>query len=372
MVSTYQELIPEQRFVEVSVSMVVLASIFVLARIGIQIWRRKMMHLQDYLIYFAYIAFLTMSICYLIIIPNIYRIGRVTVGIMTPWPTITEDVIIYTRLMFVTTSLFWLSLWLVKLSLLTLYKNLMDGLPMVYMRLWWALLVFCLVSLVGCIVSYLTSCQDFAASLSKGECSGPRSIRGQLASLYTSYAVDVLSDLMIMVLPIKLVWGLQMAQAQKTAVIALFGSAFVCIAFATLRITQIGVKTGNNASPSPTWLALWTIVECTVAVCIGCCPAFAGFYHSTRTNNTSRDMHRYLRHDRTDPASNRSQLGAVRLTSITRGLNRTRFSRAESLWKDHESSQVQLAVDAESIRVTATLQQGTSTEVLREHTRTFL
>lgn len=49
-------------------------------------------------------------------------------------------------------------------------------------------------SLVGCIVSYLTSCPDFAASLRAGQCGGPRSVRGQLASLYTSYAVDILSD----------------------------------------------------------------------------------------------------------------------------------------------------------------------------------
>lgn len=58
------------------------------------------------------------------------------------------------------------------------------------------IILICTQSLVGCIVSYLTSCPDFAASLSKGECSGPRSVRGQLASLYTSYALDVLSNLM--------------------------------------------------------------------------------------------------------------------------------------------------------------------------------
>ncbi|OAL04822.1 hypothetical protein IQ06DRAFT_313933 [Phaeosphaeriaceae sp. SRC1lsM3a] len=369
MVSTYGELISEQRFIWVSALMIILASIFVLARIGIQIWRRKKMYLQDCLVYCAYIFFLTMSICYLIIVPNIYRIGRVTVGRIEPWPAFAEDVIVYVRLMFVTTSLFWLSLWFVKLSLLALYKNLMDGLPMMYIRLWWALFVFCLISLVGCIVSYLTSCPDFAASLSKGECSGPRSVRGQLASLYTSYALDVLSNLMIMALPIKLVWGLQMARGQKIAVIALFGSGVICVAFATLRVIQIGIKTGNNTSPSPTWLALWTIVECAVAVCIGCCPAFAGFYHATRTKNTSRDMHGYLRHDRTEPSSTRSQTGAVNLTSIKKGFDRARSTRRESLWRDHASSQEELALDTKGILVTTTLQQVTSSELSREHPR---
>lgn len=123
MVSTYGELISEQRFIWVSGSMIILASIFVLARIGIQIWRRKKMYLQDCLVYCAYTLFLTMSICYLIIVPNIYRIGRVTVGRIEPWPAFAEDVIVYVRLMFVTTSLFWLSLWFVKLSLLALTRT---------------------------------------------------------------------------------------------------------------------------------------------------------------------------------------------------------------------------------------------------------
>ena len=125
--------------------MVVFASLFVLARVGIQVWKRKGMELQDYLIYIAFIFFLTMSICYLVIIHKVYMIGKVTVGLIAPWPTIKTDIIIYVRMMFVTTTLFWFSLWSVKLSLLTLYKKLMDGVPKVYMRLWWAVFLFCLV-----------------------------------------------------------------------------------------------------------------------------------------------------------------------------------------------------------------------------------
>ncbi|KAF2026756.1 hypothetical protein EK21DRAFT_103018 [Setomelanomma holmii] len=285
--STYQEIISEKRFVQIAYAMVILASVFCLARLTIQIWKRKKMEMPDYLIYFAFICFLTMSICYFMIVPKIYKIGRVSLGLIEPWPTMLEDIIHYIRMMFVTTTLFWIALWSVKLSLLALYKKLMEGLPRVYMRLWWALFIFCLVSLAGCVVSYLTSCPDFAASLSKGECSGPRSVRGQLASLYTSYSVDILSDFMIMAFPIKLVWNLQMARGQKIGIIALFGSGFVCIAFATIRVIQIGMKTGGNTSPSPTWLALWTIIESAIAICIGCCPAFAVLYRTTRATQAS-------------------------------------------------------------------------------------
>jgi hypothetical protein len=144
-VSTYTEIISERRFVDTSYAMVIIASVFILVRIGIQLWKRSRMELQDYLIYFAFICFFTMSVCYLVIVPKIYQIGRVTLGVIKPWPTMMDDIVRYVRMMFVTTTLFWIALWSVKLSLLALYKKLMEGLPRVYMRLWWALFIFCLV-----------------------------------------------------------------------------------------------------------------------------------------------------------------------------------------------------------------------------------
>jgi hypothetical protein len=153
---------------------------------------------QDYLVYFAFACFLAMSVCYFIAIPTAYRLGDVNVGLVKPWPTMVNDQISTIRLMFVTTVLFWVSLWSVKLSLLALYKKLIQGQPATYARFWWTplLLLNCIQSLAGCIISQLTSCPDFRKTLSKGECPGSRSVRGQIASLYTAYAMDVVSDLM--------------------------------------------------------------------------------------------------------------------------------------------------------------------------------
>jgi hypothetical protein len=145
MLSTYREIIPEQEFAEVAWSMIILASTFVLVRLGIQIWRRKMLDVQDYLVYFAFACFLAMSVCYFIAIPTAYRLGDASVGLVKPWPTMVDDQISTVRLMFVTTALFWVSLWSVKLSLLALYKKLIQGQPAKYARFWWALLVLCLV-----------------------------------------------------------------------------------------------------------------------------------------------------------------------------------------------------------------------------------
>jgi hypothetical protein len=116
------------------------------------------------------------------------------------------------------------------------------------------------------------------AWFSPGECTLERDVRAQIASLYYAFAVDVLSDFMsmcilhsvpmagtdtsiVMLLPIRLIWYLQMPRAQKISVGALFCTGFICILFATIRVVQIGMKAGSNTTPSSSWLALWAVVE---------------------------------------------------------------------------------------------------------------
>jgi hypothetical protein len=97
------------------------------------------------LLYTAYIFFLAMSICFLVMVPRLFAIAEVSAEIREPYPTMTDDVIIYFRVMFASTTLFWLTLWSVKLSLLALYKKMLEGLQGMYKKLWWAVFVFCIV-----------------------------------------------------------------------------------------------------------------------------------------------------------------------------------------------------------------------------------
>ena len=144
-VVAYKEIISEAQFFHIAYAMIALPSALVLARIGIQVWKRKAMELQDYLLYLAYAFFLTISICYLFMVPTVFAVGKVKMKAMKPWPTFEADLIFYFRLLYITTNGFWLTLWSVKFSLLALYKKLLEGLPRVYKRLWWAVIVFCIV-----------------------------------------------------------------------------------------------------------------------------------------------------------------------------------------------------------------------------------
>ncbi|KAI4952735.1 hypothetical protein J4E91_003207 [Alternaria rosae] len=167
-----------------------------------------------------------------------------------------------------------------------------------------------------------------------------------------SYAVDILSDLMtsvlmlpVMFLPIRLVWNLQMLRAQKIAIIALFASGFVCITFATLRVIQVGRKSGESTAPSPTWLAFWTLIESSVAICIGCCPAFAVFFRRAHTPHISYDTQGYVRHNPSGSEADQNNAGTIKMNAVTIGSSRNRTPRRDTHWNVTRSSEEELAAD---------------------------
>jgi hypothetical protein len=118
-----------------------------------------------------------------------------------------------------------------------------------------------------------------------GLCTTPRDVRAQIASLYYAFAVDVITDLLIMFLPIGLIWNLQRPKIQKIGMGVLFGIGWICIAMAIIRVVQIGSKAGNSSTPSSSWLALWAIIEAAIAVIVGCGP---GLYSTAKEVHTTR------------------------------------------------------------------------------------
>ncbi|RMZ68760.1 cfem domain-containing [Pyrenophora seminiperda CCB06] len=70
----------------------------------------------------------------------------------------------------------------------------------------------------------------------------------------------------------------------------LFASAVLCIIIATLRAAQITSNTiRTNADTDGTWLAVWGMAECAVAVIIGLTPSFAILFRADRKPDDNID-----------------------------------------------------------------------------------
>lgn len=61
-----------------------------------------------------------------------------------------------------------------------------------------------------------------------------------------------------MIIPLRLLWSLQVNRRQKLALTVIFSLAFIVIVFAIVRVVEISP---SSEHVDPIWLALWSMVE---------------------------------------------------------------------------------------------------------------
>jgi hypothetical protein len=124
------------------VAMLILTSIFIFSRAALQISKRKPFGVSDFFIYFACILFVGLWSCYITVIPPIYRVYAVLDGETEVYPTMMLDAVAMLRFLVSGQICFYTLLLTVKMSLMTLYRQLLSGLPSVYTRIWWGVVAF--------------------------------------------------------------------------------------------------------------------------------------------------------------------------------------------------------------------------------------
>ncbi|OJD21941.1 hypothetical protein ACJ73_06716 [Blastomyces percursus] len=145
--------------------MIAFASIIFFGRSGLRFWKSVGLQLEDFFVVFSWLSFLAMTILYLIAMPRLYRLTAFLAG-GPAYAEFVDDALFIKKIFFCTTLLLWVSLWSVKFSLLVLYRRLLSRLK-TEIRLWWVVLIFTVLE-----------------------------VKAQLASLYYSFAVDVITDIM--------------------------------------------------------------------------------------------------------------------------------------------------------------------------------
>jgi hypothetical protein len=109
-----------------------------------------------------------------------------------------------------------------------------------------------------------------------------------------------------------------MPQTQKLGIVCLFGVGVVLIVVATLRVAQIGGKAQSSSQPSASWLALWGIIECSIAVIVGCYPAFVTLIRNHTTPSVSYNTQGFVRQRNGEQGSGDGGPDAIKLNSIVK------------------------------------------------------
>ncbi|KAI4954751.1 hypothetical protein J4E86_006061 [Alternaria arbusti] len=182
--------------------------------------------------------------------------------------------------------------------------------------MWWTILAFCVLSYVGSAMTTIFVCDDQNAKYNYGMCAKPNEQKRAQFSLWFAYAVDVAGDLAVMFLPFRMTWNLRLPRAQKLGIFVLFGSGWICIVFATLRVVQVSVKDGLPKIPDPKWLQMWTVIETSM-----------GWYYLWDGLSSSADF-----------KPQRSSLDVLQhstLFAVVLSTTTLRYHQFVSIWKPH-------------------------------------
>jgi len=96
---------------------------------------------------------------------------------------------------------------------------------------------------------------------------------GNPGQLYGTTALDIVSDIMIIVLPFRLLFSLRVTTKQKIGLGIMFALGGIIIIFAILRATQV-TSTGKSLLGKINfyWLGIWSQAESVSAVIVACLP----------------------------------------------------------------------------------------------------
>lgn len=97
----------------------------------------------------------------------------------------------------------------------------------------------------------------------------------------------MLSDLLIICLPIYLTVGLQMSRGQKVALVAVLSLGGIIPVFSIVRV--VVTSDTRKLAVEISWLALWSAIESSVAVMVACLASFRVLF----TQQKQRRMPRY-------------------------------------------------------------------------------
>lgn len=292
-----------------------IAIFFTFFRFTVRLYALRKLLSDDIAVAAALLILLSLAAMYRYAIPIMFELDKVAKGEEMLTPSFVARATVFLKLQFAIIVLFWTTIWIVKIAFLIFYRILFTGLPE-HMLGWWFTAGFTAFAYLLCWAFQLASCVPIPhyfvlgkSSLkfegsqlrSTGACETPRDIHYSNACLYVAAVADIVSDLIsessnvlyvridnqvVMALGLRLLRKLRISIQEKLALAAIFSVGLIKITFAIIRVVKIGASATHV---NPIWLALWSMIEASVAVVVACLPSFRVlFAHGRRRSEVRR------------------------------------------------------------------------------------
>ncbi|KAK6350740.1 hypothetical protein TWF718_003927 [Orbilia javanica] len=206
-------------------------------RLYLRYTRHRRLLSDDYLLLPAFLLMLTLGILHTYQYPILFRAHSYFLT-NQPFPPefLTHEIPSLLKSQFAKTFLVWTLQWVCKLSILMFLRRVLRVWPG-YMKWWWVVVVVCTVAWVAVMLINCFTCFPPRRKWEGNSCNTPRDITANNNGLIAATILDITSDLLILLLPHRLLLTLKKIQLRNKLIIsAIFSLSIFLIFLAVFRI----------------------------------------------------------------------------------------------------------------------------------------
>ncbi|PQE02870.1 CFEM domain-containing protein [Rutstroemia sp. NJR-2017a BBW] len=258
----------------------------------------KRLYSDDIFAFIALACAFTNAVLWQVYGGAMFDLMDVSAQIKTPGPDFVSRSEGYSRASGMVIVLFYTTLWSVKGSFLLFIRRLGTNITR-HRYLWWPVCCFTLATYFACIGTIQYGCLFVPLQTIQTKCVTNSAVRFQQTTLKLNCAWDVLTDFLIMTIPISMVWGTQMRLRRKITFGVIFSLALITVIFAIVRTTEVSSLT---RMPDTSWLYMWSAIETTIAIIVVCLTSIRGLFLN---QEPSSQPARYIPPSSSDKSTNK-------------------------------------------------------------------
>ncbi|KAI8634024.1 hypothetical protein F5Y19DRAFT_197042 [Xylariaceae sp. FL1651] len=252
--------------------------IFLAARLFSRFRGPRRIFWDDGFIILAWTLVLLTAIVWNFITPYLYEFFSVETSGEIPPPFFVMHTEQYYTGQLIILVFFYTSLWSVKLSFLMFFNRLGENVA-IHRYHWWPVFALTVATYVVCIGAIQYKCLARPLEEIVANCSSAANIDFTLVTLKVNCALDIITDVSILTIPISLIWNVRIRWEKKLALMGIFSLVLVTISFAIVRVVVVSKLTRQ---PDVSWLYLWSSIEQSIAVIVACLSAFPQLFTSSQ------------------------------------------------------------------------------------------
>jgi hypothetical protein len=261
-----------------SILMACIAIVLVIIRLTVRHLKRAKFFTDDFLLIFAAVTMIGSTVTVNLLLPYNQTEVDVGAGLLPPPPDIVHILDYDVKFQDATVMLANGTIFGVKYSFLFFFWQVLakTGRLNVY---WWCVVIFTIPCAIICACTEFMVCPAFGADI-MAVCvySG---LKRQLAALYVTVVLDIVTDVLLISIPVMLLWNVRMNVRRKLGMGWLLCLSFFCIICAIVRAVGHDLVNGQN---DVVWILFWSHMEACVALIACSMTAFRGLFNIKTPN----------------------------------------------------------------------------------------